>query len=160
MKKPPIQDSYPGEIAICYGCGRNNAQGLHIETHWNDEEGICRFTPQDYHTAFPGFVYGGLLASLIDCHSIGTAIAAMYTAENRVPGSEPEITCVTANLNVDYLKPTPIGLELTLRARVKELGPRKAIVTCALYAGETETVYGQVVAVRVPSRATMASNPD
>jgi acyl-coenzyme A thioesterase PaaI-like protein len=151
----PIQDSYPDNVAICYGCGRNNPHGLHIETLWDGAEGVCHFTPQDYHTAFPGFVYGGLLASLIDCHSIGTAIAAMYDAENRAPGTEPEITAVTANLNVDYLKPTPIGVELVLRARIEELTPKKAIVACSLYASETETVRGRVVAVRVPSRATM-----
>lgn len=155
MTQPPIQDSYPDTIAICYGCGRNNPHGLHIETVWDGEEGVCRFTPQDYHTAFPGFVYGGLLASLIDCHSVGTAIAAMYDAEQRAPGTDPEITAVTANLNVDYLKPTPIGVELVLRARIEELTPKKAIVTCSLYAGDTETVRGRVVAVRVPSRAAM-----
>lgn len=151
----PIQDSYPGEIAVCYGCGRNNPHGLHIQTHWNGEEGVCHFTPEPYHTGYPGGVYGGLIASLIDCHCIGTAIAAMYDAEERQPGTEPEITCVTANLNVDYLKPTPIDSQLTLRARIKELTPRKAIVTCALFAGDVETARGQVVAVRVPSRATM-----
>ena len=152
---PPIQDSYPGEVAVCYGCGRNNPHGLHIQTHWDGSEGVCRFTPQEYHTGYPGGVYGGLIASLIDCHCIATAIAAMYTAEDRQPGTEPEITCVTANLNVDYLKPTPIGVELLLRATIKELTPKKAIVTCSLFAGEIETARGQVVAVRVPSRATM-----
>ena len=87
--------------------------------------------------------------------SPGTAIAAMFGAEQRAPGTEPEITAVTANLNVDYLKPTPIGIELVLRARIEELTPKKAIVTCSLYAGEMETVRGRVIAVRVPSRATI-----
>ncbi len=155
MTDRPIQDSYPDEIAICYGCGRHNPHGLHIETQWDGEEGVCHFTPQPYHTAFPGVVYGGLLASLIDCHSIGTAIAAMYQAEDRAPDTEPEITCVTANLNVSYLKPTPMGVELVLRAQIKSLHERKAIVTCSLFAGDLESVRGEVVAVRVPSRATM-----
>lgn len=153
MSDQPIQDSYPDNIAICYGCGRNNAHGLHITSYWNGEEGISQFTPQPYHTAFPGYVYGGLLASLIDCHSIGTAIAAMYEAEGREPGTDPEITCVTGNLNVTYGKPTPIGVELTLRARIKELYPRKAIVTCSLFAEGVECVTAEVVAVRVESRA-------
>lgn len=151
----PIQDFYPDDIAICYGCGRHNADGLHIQTYWDGEEGVSRFTPRPHHTAFPGFVYGGLLASLIDCHSIGTAIAATYHAERRTPDSAPEITYVTGNLNVTYLHPTPMDIELTLRARVKELHPRKALVTCSLYAGDQETVRAEVVAVRVQSRATM-----
>ncbi|MFW5691932.1 MAG: PaaI family thioesterase [Chloroflexota bacterium] len=148
----PIQDYYPEETAICYGCGRMNPDGLHIKTHWDGETGICTFTPWDAHTAFPGFVYGGLLASLIDCHSIGTAIAAMYDQEGRQPGTAPEITCVTGNLNVTYLKPTPHGVDLTLRARVKEMTERKALVICSLYAGDEETVRGELLAVRVPSR--------
>lgn len=152
----PIQDSYPDDTAICFGCGRHNRQGLHIQSYWNGQEGVCHFTPKPHHTAFPGVVYGGLLASLVDCHSVGTAIAAMYEAEGRSPRTAPEITCVTANLNVNYLKPTPIDVPLTLRTRIQQLTPRKAIVACTVYAGELETVRAEVVAVRVPSRATAA----
>jgi len=147
-----IQDYYHEDIAICQGCGRNNPQGLGLRTFWNGSEGVCHFTPEPHHTAFPGVVYGGLLASLIDCHSIGTAIAAMYEGEGRRPDSEPEITCVTASLQVDYLRPTPMGVELELRASIEELGARKAIVRCSLRAGDEETVRGRVVAVRVRSR--------
>jgi acyl-coenzyme A thioesterase PaaI-like protein len=155
MSKRPIQDFYPDEIAICYGCGRHNQDGLHIQTYWDGEEGVSHFTPKPQHTAFPGFVYGGLLASLVDCHMVGTAIAATYQAEGREPGSEPEVTYVTGNLNVTYLRPTPMDMELTLRARVKELFPRKAIIACSLYAGDQECVQAEMVAVRVQSRATM-----
>ena len=76
-----IQDFYNADIAICAGCGRNNPQSLGVRTFWDGTEGVCRFTPAAHHTAFPGVVYGGLLASLIDCHSIGTAVAAMYDSE-------------------------------------------------------------------------------
>jgi len=155
MTDKPIQDFYPDEIAICYGCGRHNVDGLHIQTFWNGEEGVAHFMPRPHHTAFPGIVYGGLLASLVDCHSIGTAIAATYQADGRAPDTEPEVTYVTGNLNVTYLQPTPMGIELTLRARIKELHPRKAIVTCSIYAGDKETVRAELVAVRVKSRATM-----
>lgn len=153
-----IQDYYPEETAICYGCGRSNPHGLHLKTYWNGEEGICHFTPRPEHTAFPKYVYGGLLASIIDCHSIGTAIAAMYDAAGREPGTEPEITCVTGNLNIDYLKPTLIGIELILRAQIKELHEKKAVVTCSVSADGVETVRAEVVAVRVPSRATMGGH--
>ncbi len=155
MDKLPIQHFYPDEVAICYGCGRLNADGLHIQTYWDGAEGTARFTPRPYHSAFPGFVYGGLLASLIDCHSMGTAIAATYHAEGRTPGSDPEVTYVTGNLNVTYLKPTPLGSELLLRARVQELTPKKALVSVSVFAGEQECARGEVVAVRVKSRAQM-----
>jgi acyl-coenzyme A thioesterase PaaI-like protein len=152
MYEKPIQDCYPDEAAVCYGCGRNNPDGLHIETRWNGEEGVCRFTPGPHHTAFPGFVYGGLIASLIDCHSMGTAIAAAYQAAGRDPGTDPEITYVTGSLTVRYLKPTPTGVELVLRSRVTEMQGKKAIVATSVYADDVEYAKGEVVAVRVPSR--------
>lgn len=147
-----IQDFYPDDIAICYGCGRHNADGLHIRTYWDGTTGSGTFHPRPEHTAFPGYVYGGLLASLIDCHCIGTAIAAMYSAENRDPGTDPEITCVTGNLNVTYLKPTPMGAPLELSATVKSMEGRKAVIACSIVADGIETVRAEVLAVRVPSR--------
>ncbi|MDJ0830908.1 MAG: PaaI family thioesterase [Desulfobacterales bacterium] len=149
MAIEPIQNHYPEDIAVCYGCGRNNPSGLHIQTFWQNNEGIFRYTPLPNQTAFPGVAYGGLIANLIDCHSIGTAIAATYEAEGRAPGTEPGIMYVTANLNIDYLKPTPINSELLLRAKVTKLTVKKAIVTCSLFAREIERTRSQVVAVRV-----------
>lgn len=149
----PIQDYYPADTAICYGCGRNNAHGLHIKTYWDGATGRAKFTPAPEHTAFPGYVYGGLIASLIDCHSIGTAIAALYDLEDIDPASgDVEITCVTGRLCVDYLKPTPMGAELHLESRIQEITPRKAVVITEVYAGDTLTAKGETVAVRVPSR--------
>ncbi len=153
MTQKAIQDYYPDEIAICYGCGRHNEHGMHIKTYWDGQEGTFRFKPRPYHTAFPGVVYGGLIASLIDCHSIGTAIAAAYQAEGREAGSNPEITYVTGNLNVNYLKPTPMGPELVLRSQVKEMSGRKTIVACTLYANDQLCAQAEVTAIRIPSRA-------
>jgi acyl-coenzyme A thioesterase PaaI-like protein len=147
-----IQDFYPDDIAVCYGCGKNNAHGLHIRTAWDGKEGTFKFKPEPYHTAFPGVVYGGLIASLIDCHSIGTAIAASYQAEDRAPGTEPEIMYVTGKLNVSFVKPTPTGKELLLKAQVKELTEKKAIVTCSMYVEGEICAQGEVVTVRVASR--------
>jgi hypothetical protein len=78
-----FQDYYPDNVAQCYGCGSNNPHGHQIKTHWEGEESVTRFTPEPYHTAIPGYAYGGLIASLIDCHSTGTAAAAMYRSEGR-----------------------------------------------------------------------------
>jgi acyl-coenzyme A thioesterase PaaI-like protein len=143
-----MQDYFPDEGAVCFGCGRLNEHGLHVRTYWDGSEGVAQFTPQPYHHGWPGVLYGGITASLIDCHCMSTAMAALYQAEGRDPGTEPSIACVTASLSVSYLKPTPMGL-VTLRARIKELGARKAIVTCSVYAGEAECSRAEVVAVRV-----------
>jgi acyl-coenzyme A thioesterase PaaI-like protein len=159
-----IQDYYPDGSAICYGCGRNNPEGLSIQTHWNGKEGLLRYQPLPHHTAFPGYVYGGLIASLMDCHSIGTAIAAAYQAEDRMPGTAPEITFVTGQMDITYHHPTPIDAELVLRARILEQTERKSIVHCTLHVEKKSVdgglnqddnrVYalGKIIAVRVPSR--------
>jgi acyl-coenzyme A thioesterase PaaI-like protein len=152
VRERPIQDYYPDESAVCYGCGRNNPEGLHIQTYWEGGEGVCRFTPKPHHTAFPGFVYGGLIASLIDCHSMGTAIAAAYRAAGRDPDTQPEITYVTGSLKVSYRRPTPVGVELVLRSRVAEMHDKKAVVVTSVYADGVECANGEVVAVRVSSR--------
>lgn len=150
MSRKAIQDFYSPAFSHCYGCGRLNPHGLQIRSYWNGTEAVCRFEPEPHHTAIPGFVYGGLIASLIDCHATGTAAAAACQAENRPMDSEPPLRFLTASLHVDYLKPTPIGVTLEVRARVEALRGRKVTVTSALYAGEEECARGRVVAVRMP----------
>src|SRR3972149_819083 len=129
-----FQDYYPDESAHCYGCGRLNEHGLHIHSFWDGEESVARFTPREYHIALPGFVNGGVLASLIDCHGTGTAAAAADRAEGRG----------------GYLKPTPLGVELEVRGRVKEIKGRKVVIEETISAGGNVTVRGEVVAVEVP----------
>ena len=146
LRVVPIQDLYPDDFAHCYGCGR------HIQTFWDGEVGTARIQPRSYHIAVPGFVYGGLLASLIDCHSIGTAAAAWAEAHGVDLEHEPAPRFVTASLKVDYLKPTPLGPTLVLRSRPVEIGARKVIVETDLRpAGAAEpTVRGYTVAVLIP----------
>jgi len=147
-----FQDYYPDNLAQCYGCGRNNPHGHHIKTVWDGDETVTRFTPQPYHTAVPGFVYGGLIASLIDCHSTGTAAAAMYRAEGREMHTLPAYRFVTGSLHVDFLKPTPLGGELEIRGRVKEIKGRKVVVESTVWAAGVATARGEVVAVQMPER--------
>jgi len=145
-----FQDYYPDNVAHCYGCGRLNGAGHQIKTHWEGDETVTRYQPRPEHTAIPGFVYGGLLASLIDCHSTGTAAAAMYRAENRAMDTLPAFRFVTGSLHVDYLKPTPLGVELELRGKVKEIRGRKVIVEATVFANGIPTARGEVVAVQMP----------
>ena len=149
MEEKPFQDYYPDSVAHCYGCGRLNPQGHRIRTFWEGDESVTRFLPEPYHTAIPGYVYGGLIASLIDCHGTGTAAAAMYRAEGREMDTLPPFRFVTASLRVDYLKPTPLG-ELVIRGRVKEVKGRKVVVEATLYAGDTATARGEIVTVQMP----------
>jgi acyl-coenzyme A thioesterase PaaI-like protein len=150
MTGKAFQDYYPDDVAHCYGCGRLNAHGYRIKTFWQGDETVTRFRPDASHTAIPGYVYGGLLASLIDCHGTGTAAAAMYRAEGREMGSEPPLRFVTGSLHVDFLKPTPQCGELEIRGRVREVKGRKVIVEATIYAEGVATARGEVVAVQMP----------
>jgi len=145
-----FQDYYPDALSFCYGCGRLNEDGLHIKSFWDGDETVARVLPRSYHIAVPGYVYGGLLASLIDCHGTGTAAAAAYRAENRPMDSAPALRFLTASLHVDYLKPTPLGIVLEVRGRVREVKGRKVMVEEWITAAGEITVKGEVVAVQVP----------
>ncbi len=149
MSDRAIQDLYPDDFSHCYGCGRLNEHGYQLKSYDRDGLVVAAFEPEPWHLSVPGFTYGGLVASLIDCHAMATAAAATYRAENRAPGTDPALRFVTGRLAVDYLKPTPIGY-LELSARAREIGARKVLVDVELMAGGTVTARGDVVAVRIP----------
>jgi acyl-coenzyme A thioesterase PaaI-like protein len=145
-----FQDYYPDDLSHCFGCGRNNERGHRLKSFWDGDTTVARFTPEPWHTAIPGFVYGGLIASLIDCHGTGSAAAAAYRAEGRAMDTPPALRFVTASLKVDYLAPTPQGAELALLGRIVETGERKVVVDISLSAAGETTARGRVVAVRMP----------
>ncbi len=145
-----FQDYYPENLAHCYGCGSQNVHGHRIKTFWEGEESVTRYQPEAVHTAVPGFVYGGLLASLIDCHSTGTAAAAMYRADGRAMDTLPAFRFVTGSLHVDYLKPTPLGPTLEIRGKVREIKGRKVVIESTVLVDGVATARGEVVAVQMP----------
>ena len=148
---PILQDLYPDDFAHCYGCGRLNAHGLHVKSEWRDGECVARFQPAPYHMALPGFVYGGLIASLADCHAMATAAGASMVAAGATPGRDVTPRFVTASLHVEFLRPTPLGPELLLRAHAAETGERKITVELSVEADGTECARARVVAVRAPA---------
>lgn len=150
MPLSAVQDFYPDDLAQCYGCGRLNEHGLHVRSSWDGDETVAVLTPRAHHTAIPGYVYGGLIASLIDCHGTGSAALAAYRAAGRAPGSEPALRFVTASLKVDYLKPTPLGPPLEARGTIVEVKPRKVVVDIVVRVAGDVTARGAVVAVLMP----------
>lgn len=149
MDQQAFQDKFPDEGTHCFGCGRSNEHGLQIKSYWSGDEAVCTWQPKDYHLAAPGVFNGGIIATIIDCHCVCTAIASAYRAEGREIGTKPSIWYVTALLQVTYIRPTPMNGPVVLRARVKEMKERKTIVICSLFAKEQECAHGEVVAVRV-----------
>lgn len=166
MPDRPIafQDLYPDDVAHCYGCGRLNDQGHQIRSYWEGNETVARFTPGPQHTAIPGYVYGGLIASLIDCHGTGSAAAAaalhrgIRLGEDPLPEGELAARFVTASLEVKYLKPTPLGPKLVIRGVIEEVaqdrdparGVRKVTTHITVEADGVVTAEGRVIAVRMP----------
>jgi len=150
MIEKAFQDYYPDDLSHCYGCGRLNEHGLQIKSYWDGEEGVCTFNPKPYHTVIPGYAYGGLIASVIDCPATATAAAATYRAEGRAMGTDPPLRFVTVSLHVDFLRPTRLDGPLLLRAHMKEIKGRKVVVVVTLSVQGEVCARGEVVALQMP----------
>ncbi|MBP2242050.1 acyl-coenzyme A thioesterase PaaI-like protein [Cytobacillus eiseniae] len=147
-----VQDFYPEDFAWCYGCGRMNKEGHQFRTGWQGEQTLTIYTPKEEHTAIPGFVYGGLIASLIDCHGTGSAALALHRKNGHEVGDGVEPPrFVTASLKVDFVKPTPHGVPLRAVGIVTEIHPKKWKVDAEVFANEKIVAKGEVVAVVMPS---------
>lgn len=146
-----IQDEYADEFSWCYGCGRLNEKGHHFRTHWDGGKTVTEYTPNEEHQAVPGFVYGGILASLIDCHGTGSASLALHRKNDHEPGDGVEPPrFVTASLHVDFMKPTPQDAPLKAVGTVEEIHPKRWKVHTEVFAGDELVVKGEVVAVVMP----------
>jgi len=158
MASTALQD-LAAPAGICYGCGSAHPHGLHVKSYWHEDEVhvVSVHTPDTDFTGWPGLVYGGLIAMLVDCHSNWTAMAYHYRAEGRAADSKPRIDCVTGSLGIKFLKPTPMGVPLTLRARVEGDVGRKTRVLCEVHAGDALTALGDSIFVRVDTAQLAAA---
>ncbi|MFQ3545658.1 PaaI family thioesterase [Halobacillus rhizosphaerae] len=146
-----IQDDYPEDFSWCYGCGRMNEAGHHFRTGIQNGQTVTIYTPKQEHMALPGYVYGGIVASLIDCHGTGSAAIALHRKNGQEigDGSEPP-RFVTASLHVDYVKPTPQGVPLKAIGKVEEIHPKKWKVTSEVFADDKLCAKGEVMAAVMP----------
>jgi acyl-coenzyme A thioesterase PaaI-like protein len=143
-----IQDTYREDSSHCYGCGRLNSDGTQIKTRLDGDTTVTVFSPRPQHTAFEGTVYGGLIASVIDCHSTGSAAIFAMADGGAEVGVDPSPRFVTAHLEVDFLAPTPLE-EMRVVGNLIEITPRKAIVESQLLVGDKLTAKGSAVLVRL-----------
>jgi acyl-coenzyme A thioesterase PaaI-like protein len=149
---PAIQDCYDEAFQVCYGCGAQNDSGLQLKSYRQGKEVLAKFMPAKDQLGVPGVVYGGLIASLIDCHGIATGAAHFQPDPT---GIVPR--CVTAALHVEYRRPTPMnGAPIELRAHVTDASERKAVVAVTVTVDGELTAEGEVVAVRL-NRPAVAS---
>lgn len=117
-----------------------------------DGEVVAKFTAPDKYTGgFPGKAYGGLVASLLDCHGAASAAAFAARADGtEIGGDKPLSRFVTASLKVGFKNPTPLGSILVIRGRLWSLEGRKAWIDMTLSAGETVCATGEMLAIRLP----------
>ena len=136
---------------ICFGCGPKNPHGLRIKSYWDEDDlhVITTHRPDQRYMGWPSLVYGGLISCLVDCHSNWAVMASHYRAEGRMAGTLPRIDCVTGSLGVKYIKPTPMGVPLILKARVEGKLGRATRVLCEVYANDTLTALGDSIFVQV-----------
>jgi acyl-coenzyme A thioesterase PaaI-like protein len=148
MNEKAFQDQ--GSVRHCHGCGADNEKGLRLKSYWDGDEAVATWNPQPHHCAGSKEVLnGGIIASLIDCHSLNLAIAYAYRSEQRPIGSTPRIGYVTATINISYLKPAPIDEPVKLRAKIAKVEGRKAWISCELSAAGEVRAKGEVLGVRV-----------
>jgi acyl-CoA thioesterase FadM len=142
-----LQDRLP---VHCFGCGTLNAHGLRIKSRWQGDEFVCVWQPGPEHIAFPGVVYGGTIASIVDCHAVWASLSAHCRAVGHdLRSGAPPLAVVTARLHVSYRKPASLAAPLELRARIVEHGERKSVVVCSVRQGAVECATAEVVTVRV-----------
>jgi acyl-coenzyme A thioesterase PaaI-like protein len=147
---PAIQDFYSDDAAHCYGCGHRNERGHQFRTRATGDGTVTEFTPEPWMTALPGLVYGGLIASLLDCHSTGSAAVFALAREGVAIGAGVSPRFVTRHLAVDYLAPTRMG-PLRALGRLVEATDRKVIVESTLEADGAVTAKARAVLIRLES---------
>lgn len=149
MRTQAFQDQMPDNF--CWGCGADNPAGLHLKSYWDGELAVARWTPSEQFAAGPRhFLNGGIIATLLDCHGVCTAVADAYQREQREIGTEPEIWHATVSLSVQYLRPTPINDAVLMSARVVMYEDNETSVECVLEASGKDRAQATVRTTRVP----------
>lgn len=147
MTKTYFQDYMNGNV--CFGCGSENPDGLQIKSYWDGEEAVCNWTSKTKYHGWEKVMNGGVLATLLDCHCMGTAMAAAYREEGRDLGTNPQYRYATAEITVRYLKPTPNDRPIELRAKVVKIKGRRTWLTCDVFVDDVKTAEAEANGVRV-----------
>lgn len=144
---------------VCFGCGVHNDDGLHVRSYWEGEESVCIWQPEEKYHGWSDLLNGGIMATLIDCHCMCSAMAHAYQSENRNLDTAPEYRYATGTLNVKYLLPTSTHHPVELRAKVTEVKGKKMVLWCDFYSEGNKTAEAEVVAIRVFDSSQNKSSP-
>ncbi|MBT32653.1 MAG: thioesterase superfamily [Thalassobius sp.] len=153
-----FQDYMKGNV--CFGCGIENEEGLQIKSYWENDLSICKWKPEEKYHGWANLLNGGIIATLIDCHCMCTAMAAAYKHEDRNLGSLPEYRYATGTITVKYLKPTSCEKEVILKAKVLEIKNKKVVMQCDVFSEGEKTAEAEVIAIKVYNSAEdQSQNP-
>jgi uncharacterized protein (TIGR00369 family) len=142
---PSLQERFAPD-GRCFGCGPKNDSGLRIRSfEVGDGTVVADWQPRPEHEAFDGYVNGGILGTLIDCHSNWTAIAALVASDDAAAAP----STVTSELSVRFRRPTPSGRSLRLVGRPVEVGQGRVTVETAVEVDGVVTARGGAVFVAV-----------
>jgi acyl-coenzyme A thioesterase PaaI-like protein len=140
-----LQEKYAPHNA-CFGCGPANEKGLRVRSFVRGNEVVAEWKAQPHHEAFPGVLNGGIIGSLLDCHSNWTA--AWHLMQKS--GAETPPCTVTAEYSVKLNRPTPTDAVLELIATVVESQDDRAVIEAKVVANGKicATCKGTFVAVK------------
>lgn len=147
-----LQDRFAPDT-ICFGCGPANPSGLHIKSFVDGNELVCDWTPKPEHAAYPGILNGGIIATILDCHSDWAAMWHLRRARQ----SDELPLAVTADFQVTFHQPTPLDLPVHLRAHVVEADDPKVTVEATLSSGGTVRVTSRGLFVAVAASQVAAA---
>lgn len=90
----------------CFGCGPANPTGLHLEFLLApDGAVVSRITISDGFDGHPGYLHGGIIATLLD-ETMSKSVRARG------------VIAMTRQLEIDYLRPVPSGVPIQLEGHV------------------------------------------
>ena len=116
-----LQDTYAPR-GICFGCGCLNSKGLKLKSYVKDSSIFASFTPEKHHEAFPGVLNGGIIGSVLDCHS--NWAAAYFLMIDQKLSATP--CTVTADYSIKLHRPTPTSEKLSVFAKLAKIDGNKA----------------------------------
>ena len=125
-----IQETLYPEVT-CFGCGHANPDGLHLRSYVDGDLIVADFTPWPQHDNGVGFVNGGIIATLLDCHGGACVMWESYTRGWRAPEGTV-LPYITAGFDVRFLRPTPLGPPIQLRASPERADEREIVVHAEL----------------------------
>lgn len=98
----------------CFACGKDNPQGMRLKFYVDEEarHAVCQFKLARRYQGPPGHAHGGIIATILD-EAMGKV--------NRLS----RVVALTRAMNVEYLKPVPLGKQLTVTGRARQTQGRE-----------------------------------